>query len=483
MKICNTLILKKIVIALSILCYLMACVFTPFYYFGMADDDYFLGSIFCLLFGWAGILFHEGFLKIYFLAWYSNITYVFAIRCLIKNQYKRFLTWSFVTIGLGFMFAFCPEIIIDEAGHTQIITMAAGYYLWVTSFLILFVGGIFPHLFEHNRKKGRNLIKNEHHRNRFCRVCGYKLKFSPWGEDNDTPTYEICPCCGAEFGCDDYNLESIKAYREKWIKAGAKWFNPKMMPDNWNLEKQLHNMKSVKSDYNIPPQVPIKDFFHDCNVTHIDIPSTEIKQLWIDAYERGKQDGFCPILLAVDRCFYDSLDDNSEWSNEAKRREWQSKVLNSNFNNATAIIHERTEQVKGRYDDAEWEKDVVGVDEHIEPINNFEIEEGTELYLVEIPVKEPWQVFAYIPIGNWNECPKAEDHMAIAKYWYEKYGACIAYISNDVIEYYLSSPVTGDTMSIAEEHLGYSEDILQGNNLTSLASQLKKSSIWYFWWD
>ena len=45
MKICNTLILKKIVIALSILCYLMACVFTPFYYFGMADDDYFLGSI------------------------------------------------------------------------------------------------------------------------------------------------------------------------------------------------------------------------------------------------------------------------------------------------------------------------------------------------------------------------------------------------------------------------------------------------------
>ncbi|WP_172726454.1 hypothetical protein [Butyricimonas faecalis] len=97
-------------IALSILCYLMACVFTPFYYFGMADDDYFLGSIFCLLFGWAGILFHEGFLKIYFLAWYSNITYVFAIRRLIKNQYKRFLTWSFVTIGLGFMFAFMVHV-------------------------------------------------------------------------------------------------------------------------------------------------------------------------------------------------------------------------------------------------------------------------------------------------------------------------------------------------------------------------------------
>ena len=57
------------------------------------------------------------------------------------------------------------------------------------------------------------------------------------------------------------------------------------------------------------------------------------------------------------------------------------------------------------------------------------------------------------------------------------------YISNDVVEYYLPSSVMGYTMPIAEEHLGYSADILQGNNLASLSSQLKKSTIWYFWWD
>lgn len=102
---------KKVVIVLSLLCYLMACIFTPFYYSNMPPtEDYLFGSLFCLLLGWAGTLFHEGFLKVYFLAWYSNITYVFAIRCLIKNQYKRFLTWSFVTIGLGFMFAFMVHV-------------------------------------------------------------------------------------------------------------------------------------------------------------------------------------------------------------------------------------------------------------------------------------------------------------------------------------------------------------------------------------
>ena len=76
---------KKVVIVLSLLCYLMACIFTPFYYSNMPPtENYLFGSLFCLLLGWAGILFHEGFLKVYFLAWYSNITYVFAIRSLIK---------------------------------------------------------------------------------------------------------------------------------------------------------------------------------------------------------------------------------------------------------------------------------------------------------------------------------------------------------------------------------------------------------------
>lgn len=245
------------------------------------------------------------------------------------------------------------------------------------------------------------------------------------------------------------------------------------------------NMKlmEVEGEDNIPPLPSIEWFLQGCKVSHVEVPDTEVKQLWLDTYERGKQEGFCPVLLAVDECFYDSLDDNSEWSDETKRQEWQSKVLSSNLNNGASILQERMEQVKEEYNDTEWKNDVVGTDEDIEPINDFDIEEGTDLYLVEVPVKEPWKVFAYIPFGDWNDSPKAEEHMAIAKYWYEKYGACVAYISNDVVEYYLSCPVTGDTIPIAEEHLGYCADVLQGNNLTSLASQLKNSSIWYFWWD
>ena len=178
------------------------------------------------------------------------------------------------------------------------------------------------------------------------------------------------------------------------------------------------NMKvvEVECEDNIPPLPSIEWLLQGCKVTHVDVPSPEIKQLWLDAYERGKQEGFSPVLLAVDSCFFESLDDSSEWYDETKRQEWQSKVLASNLNDGASILHERMEQVKEEYSDAEWKNDVVGTDEDIEPINDFEIVEGTDLYLVEVPVKEPWKVFAYVPFGDWNECPKAEEHMAIAKY-------------------------------------------------------------------
>jgi hypothetical protein len=80
----------------------------------------------------------------------------------------------------------------------------------------------------------------------YCRVCGLNMDESPWGEDGHTPNYEICPCCGCEFGNDDYTLDSVKRYRGTWLENGAKWFNIKKKPINWDIEKQLLN---VPKDY------------------------------------------------------------------------------------------------------------------------------------------------------------------------------------------------------------------------------------------
>lgn len=75
-----------------------------------------------------------------------------------------------------------------------------------------------------------------------CRVCGLYFDDLPWGEDNNSPTYEICPCCGVEFGNEDYIIETTKQYRQKWLREGANWFEPKEKPKKWDKEEQFKNI-------------------------------------------------------------------------------------------------------------------------------------------------------------------------------------------------------------------------------------------------
>ena len=72
-----------------------------------------------------------------------------------------------------------------------------------------------------------------------CPVCMYAEMPYPPAE------YDICPCCGTEFGNDDADL-SYEQLRERWIRCGARWFfgNP---PLGWNPWMQLIHAGLVMS--------------------------------------------------------------------------------------------------------------------------------------------------------------------------------------------------------------------------------------------
>jgi hypothetical protein len=64
-----------------------------------------------------------------------------------------------------------------------------------------------------------------------CPVCFY-------GKMTEPPMdYNICECCGTEFGNDDCGV-SFGELRKGWMNAGAPWFfgNP---PHGWNPWIQL----------------------------------------------------------------------------------------------------------------------------------------------------------------------------------------------------------------------------------------------------
>lgn len=64
-----------------------------------------------------------------------------------------------------------------------------------------------------------------------CPVCYYDQLEEP------ATDYNICECCGTEFGTDD-DGRSWDQLRAEWIRCGARWFldDP---PPLWNPFKQL----------------------------------------------------------------------------------------------------------------------------------------------------------------------------------------------------------------------------------------------------
>lgn len=76
-----------------------------------------------------------------------------------------------------------------------------------------------------------------------CPVCFYdQLTEEPYDEDG-YGLYEICVCCGFQFGLDDYpdKEKGQNQWRDQWIKNGAKWWssgtNP---PKGWDSKIQLN---------------------------------------------------------------------------------------------------------------------------------------------------------------------------------------------------------------------------------------------------
>jgi hypothetical protein len=72
-----------------------------------------------------------------------------------------------------------------------------------------------------------------------CRVCGLAQETPPWGRDGLSPSFEICPCCGTEFGYDDATRVAVLRRRARWAQTGYAWFDPVLRPPGWRRQEQM----------------------------------------------------------------------------------------------------------------------------------------------------------------------------------------------------------------------------------------------------
>lgn len=84
----------------------------------------------------------------------------------------------------------------------------------------------------------------EHH----CRVCGWDAELPVWGDDGRTPTFDICSCCGVEFGHQDCLPESTEKYRSAWLAAGAPWRDRRTPHDRLTTGARLARVRAYALD-------------------------------------------------------------------------------------------------------------------------------------------------------------------------------------------------------------------------------------------
>lgn len=219
------------------------------------------------------------------------------------------------------------------------------------------------------------------------------------------------------------------------------------------------------------------------------------------AVRNSAQEGYIPMLMKPDETLLECLVMNSDPENDADCYEFDLKtiaeyrkgMLSASPKDGKEVLEKYIEVRKSEAedDDFDWEEDVFGemregfANHRFSSYWNSETGMTYPLILAKIPVKNPWEIFAYLPFGNWNECPDTENLMAAAKYWFEKYGAVPAVMSHDELEFNLPEPASKeDAMELAAEQYGFCPDMDQNfEQIGALADTLWQSTVWYFWWD
>lgn len=109
------------------------------------------------------------------------------------------------------------------------------------------------------------------------------------------------------------------------------------------------------------------------------------------------------------------------------------------------------------------------------------------VWIAELPGEAAWQIPAYLPFGDWNDCPGDALHCAVLRVWQERYRAELAAVTDSSLELWVPEPLTdkAEAKRLAQQQAAYCADIVaQGTGtVRMLAQELLGARTWFFWWD
>ena len=243
----------------------------------------------------------------------------------------------------------------------------------------------------------------------------------------------------------------------------------------------MSNIKEFKKMY----------IFEFEEIKDTDMYYRDIEKKYLASYKEGKEKGFTPVFLVL----YNTLLEKFEIDMEDEDTDNIMDIVKSNLEkykdiNAVEFLKKSQEEnaedyfTRKNYKYDNREKYNL---ELLSTLFNSTKKNKSDVILVKVPTKNPYEVLGYFGMGGYNECPFPAEQVAVAKYWYEKYGAVPAVITYDTIVFYVERPVQTleETKKLAMEHYAFCYDIVDQcyGTLEKLADALYKNIQWYFWWD
>lgn len=226
----------------------------------------------------------------------------------------------------------------------------------------------------------------------------------------------------------------------------------------------------------------------DCPYRYYDtVSSDKLLKDYNESLERGKIEGFIPIIIDVNDALLMDIEFNHKYIE--KIRTMRKELIN----NASSYEGKRwlDETLKEYQEDLEHYQKILGIpsDKGYE-IQKLALEEKYVL-LAEVPVSEPWQLLAWFPFSYYNDCPDNKTLANVGKYWFEQYGAVPAFIGHNMLWMTVPRPVSdAQSLNLAKEQyafcpnrfeVSYIQTILQ--TIHALADSLRKSTVWKFRWE
>ena len=226
----------------------------------------------------------------------------------------------------------------------------------------------------------------------------------------------------------------------------------------------------------------------DCPYRYYDtVSSDNLLKDYNESLERGKIEGFIPIIIDVNDALLMDIEFNHKYIE--KIRTMRKELID----NASSYEGKRwlDETLKEYQEDSEHYQKILGIpsDKGYE-IQKLALEEKYVL-LAEVPVSEPWQLLAWFPFSYYNDCPDNKTLANVGKYWFEQYGAVPAFIGHNMLWMTVPRPVSdAQSLNLAKEQyafcpnrfeVSYIQTILQ--TIHALADSLRKSTVWKFRWE